>query len=234
MPPAVTAAFNSTLNTLVGASAAELYISNPAKLWFQLACGLHNKFCTTQAMCRLVNGQAADFRPKCQICSPARNSSQEASSIELEARQAVQKLLAEGTSGMQHPGLAVEVRLLKEQREQRYAAADVLVYCFRQGQLVVLLVQVDGSQHFDNAFTGSSVAEQQAKDEKYNLAVLEQGYHCVRLHYADAETGQYGSLIEEGLRTALGGSQPFILYSMSYPHLPRGQIKAYRYKVSSP
>lgn len=214
VPPAVEAAYDERLNNLVGNTRSDLYPSNTAKFWFRLCCGLHVKLCGVQHMCRQCKDQPASFRLTCRLCTLSRNGQQAASDLELHARKATLEVLdGLGGSDVQHPGIAVEVRLLREQRQRRYAAADVMVYCWKGARLVLLLLQADGEQHNFKPFNGSSVELQQLKDERYNQAVLAQGCHCVRLHHAD--TPQCSSLMKVGgqvpfWRTPGGHSTPWV------------------------
>lgn len=125
--------------------------------------------------------------------------------------------------------MAVECRLLKEQKQVRYAAADVALYfttpAGSAGSPGLLLIQADGVQHFEQAhsFPGQRVEEQQQRDAGFNAAALQQQLSVARLHYADTE--EYDAVIQAALQLVLAGSRPFLLFSRSYglplsPNLP--------------
>lgn len=175
---------------------------------------MHVWLVTPQAAERAATGGAVSFPKPCRLCREQRAAGKAASQPEIAARQAApQQLAAAGING----GIAAEVRLLKETNQQRYAAADVVVYCHRPcGQVVFLLVQADGTQHFEeqHAFPGQTVAAQQERDAAFNAAAAAQQLSVARLHHADQE--EYGAVLAGALQLLLASSRPFALFSRSY------------------
>lgn len=214
MSSAVLASFHQDLSQMLGFDEAAVYASSSSKLFWRLACGQHVQLCTTRTVMNAAKQQPASFRMRCRLCDGRRAADTEASELELAARRAAEQALADvGAMG----GAAAEVRLLREARAQRYAAADLLLYCqAASGRLAFLLVQVDGAQHFEqsHAFPGQSVQAQQERDGAFNAAAAAQRLSVARLHHADTE--QYGAVLAAALRQLLSGSRPFIAFSPSY------------------
>lgn len=114
--------------------------------------------------------------------------------------------------------MAAEVRLLRERRHERYAAADLLLWIpTAAGELAFLAVQVDGAQHFDtaHAFAGQSVEEQQARDASFDAAAAAQGFAVARLHHLDQP--EFGKVLAAALQLLRTSSRPFTFFSRSYP-----------------
>jgi hypothetical protein len=159
---------------------------------------------------KMWRDQGVSFRLPCEICSGQRKPGVPASGPEVSARRAAQRQVA-GAGG--NGGIAVEVRLLPESARQRYAAADVVMYYKRaDGKLVYLLVQADGSQHFDagHTFRGQTVEGQQQRDSAFNAAALANNYSVARLHHADTE--EYDVVLQAALQLLLTGAQPFVFF----------------------
>ncbi|KAL4457989.1 hypothetical protein ABPG75_012854 [Micractinium tetrahymenae] len=214
VPQAVQDAFEPRLNALQGRSTADLYVSNTAKLFFELDCDTHVQLLTTRAIWNQAVNKPASFRMSCRICEEQRNKGVPASGPELSVRRVAEAQL--GRAGLRG-GVVAEVRLLAEQHNQRFAAADVLIFAqMSDGELRYLPVQVDGSQHFEegHTFSGQSLAEQQRRDEAFNAAALAQGYPVLRLHHKDNE--EYHSMIAAAIQLLLSDRRPFLYFSRSY------------------
>ena len=219
-------AFHPQLNAAHGYSMEDLYVSNPARLFFKQPRCQHVELITTQTAERKFGSRARGSQPECNICAQRRRAGVEASAVEQSARRAAQRQLAAAGLDGSCGGIAVECRLLKEKKAERYAAADVVMhFTTLAGRTGFLLIQADGEQHFDQAhcFPGQRVEEQQQRDAAFNAAALQQRFSVARLHYADTE--EYDAVLQAALQLVLSGSQPFVMFSRSYgrplsPNLP--------------
>lgn len=82
-----------------------------------------------------------------------------------------------------------------------------------------LLIEVDGSQHFSEAYQNKAWEEQARKDAMVDAACLELGFRCLRLHYQDTE-----STWEEAIKTCIklceSSSAGFVHYTSKYNKAP--------------
>jgi hypothetical protein len=211
---AVMELFHTALNAAQGRSLDDVYASSSCKLFWYAVCRSHVKVMSAGAVIKQHRAEGGSFCLKCDICRVQRKPGVSASGPEVSARRAAQRQVdAAGGNG----GIAVEVRLLPESARQRYAAADVVLYYKGAGgKLVYLLVQADGSQHFDtgHAFPGQTVEGQQQRDNAFNAAALASKFSVARLHHADTE--EYDAVLQAALQLLLSGAQPFIFFSKSY------------------
>lgn len=79
----------------------------------------------------------------------------------------------------------------------------------------MLLIEIDGDQHFHEQHHGKCSAEQQYRDAIINAAVLDEGWGLVRLHYMDDEEG-WRKTIEAALQQKMSINGGFVYYSPSY------------------
>lgn len=79
----------------------------------------------------------------------------------------------------------------------------------------MLLIEIDGSQHFDERHHGKCCAEQQYRDAIMNSAVLEGGWGLVRLHYLDHEN-EWNDTIEAALEHRMETTGGFVHFSPYY------------------
>ena len=126
---------------------------------------------------------------------------------------------------------AVEVRVLREQKRLRFAAADLLLFQQQQGErgsrLVMLAVMVDGEQHTSLPFSGSPLEEQQVRDDRFDRAALGQNWQVLRMHHADR--GQFSHLMGVAFKEAASSARPFVIYSKSYTRCPAEENYHIRY-----
>lgn len=83
----------------------------------------------------------------------------------------------------------------------------------------MVLVEIDGSQHFDERHHGKCSAEQQYRDAIVNAAVIEEGWGLVRLHYLDHED-EWRQTIEAALEHRQAQNGGFVHYSHCYKAEP--------------
>lgn len=79
----------------------------------------------------------------------------------------------------------------------------------------MILIEIDGSQHFYDEHHGQCCAEQQYRDAIVNSAVLDEGWGLVRLHYRDHEE-QWEDTIRTALEHQKDCTTGFVHYSHSY------------------
>lgn len=79
----------------------------------------------------------------------------------------------------------------------------------------MLLIEIDGQQHFGDDYKGKCCMEQQYKDVIVDSAAIEEGFCLVRLHYLDDEEG-WRSTILAALELQLEHRGGFVYYSPSY------------------
>lgn len=79
----------------------------------------------------------------------------------------------------------------------------------------MLLIEIDGSQHFYDEHHGQCSAEQQYMDAIVNAAVLDEGRGLVRLHYRDHEE-EWEATIRTALEHQKDCTTGFVHYSPSY------------------
>lgn len=106
----------------------------------------------------------------------------------------------------------VEARVLMG----RWAAADIYFHDY------LLLVQNDGSQHFENEFCSSSERKrkqsQNTRDERWNTIALLRGYNILRINHDDMPYVEF-VLMEALGRCGEGATS--LMYSPRYPTLWR-------------
>ncbi len=107
VPAPVRAAYNARLNGLQGRSAADLYVSNPARLFFSLACGVHVQLMSVRAACNQAQDQPESFCLPCRICNEQRNKGVPASEPELSVRRVAQRQMGKADL---RGGVVAEVR----------------------------------------------------------------------------------------------------------------------------
>lgn len=79
----------------------------------------------------------------------------------------------------------------------------------------MLLIEIDGNQHFQEKHHGKCSAEQQYKDAIINAAVLDEGWSLVRLHYMDDEES-WKATIAAALQQEMASNGAFVHFSPSY------------------
>jgi hypothetical protein len=79
----------------------------------------------------------------------------------------------------------------------------------------LLLIEIDGSQHFSDKHHGKCTAEQQYRDAIIDAAVLDEGWSLVRLHYLDAEK-EWQETIEAAVLHQMSSKGGSVHYSPYY------------------
>lgn len=79
----------------------------------------------------------------------------------------------------------------------------------------MVLIEIDGSQHFTDAHHGKCSAEQQYRDAIVDAVVLDEGWSLVRLHYMDHED-DWKTTILAALKQKEEGKGGFVHYSPAY------------------
>lgn len=222
-PPAIVAAFDVEANSKQGLQLGDLYKTLKRKVFWRCSCSpgrQHLHYCQPESVWKRWHRDRDNFQLECLLCSGTRKFNQPMSDHEEAAREAA--TAAQRTFPLAH--IMAEVRVLEETKQQRYAAADLIMYMQVEGPggsgLVMLAIMVDGEQHFTVAFQEQTVAEQQIRDRRFDRAALGQEWQVLRLHHQD--WGQYAALIKEAFQKACKSGQPFVTYSSSYECCPPG------------
>lgn len=210
-------------NSRQGLQLGDLYKTLKRRVFWRCSCSAgrqHLHYCQPESVWRGWERDKDGFQLDCLLCSGTRKFNQPMSDHEEAAHEAA----AAAQCAFPSSHIMAEVRVLGETKQQRYAAADLVM--FKQaggaggGRLAMLAIMVDGEQHFSAAFQEQSVAAQQIRDRRFDEAALKQGWQLLRLHHRD--WGQYNALITKAFKKVCETGQPFIMYSSSYECCPAG------------
>lgn len=230
VPADIAAAFDEAMSSKVGVTLEQLYSKQPSKVFWRFRCSpgkQHLLYCTADAIFKRWRSQPDSFPPQCMICSSSRKANQPISTHEEAAREAAAALQL-ACPGVQ---FTVEVRVLSEKKQLRFAAADLLLFKQQAGErgsrVAMLAIMVDGEQHTSQPFEGSSLEKQLVRDERFDIAALGQNWQVLRLHHADY--GQFSQLMGLAFKEASASARPFVMYSKSYPRCPPEEHYHIRY-----
>lgn len=120
-------------------------------------------------------------------------------------------------------GSTLETKMYKAAEGQQWFGAPqakVLGNGYSDADLYVcwplpILVMADGEQHINKGMYGRSLAEQVATDQNFNAAALAQGYHVVRLHFADCMVTELARAANAAHRACQEG-RCMLYYSTSF------------------
>ena len=88
-----------------------------------------------------------------------------------------------------------------------------------------LVVQIDGEQHFTTPMYGISIAQQQARDARFNDACWAQGLRVLRLHHSDKH--EWPQLLQNAIWSAL--QRPQVKFRWFSSSFARQDVEARRY-----